>query len=88
MGSIELALILKYGIPLAIRLLADGKDEDKALEIATSAIAGMYRGNAGEALAGADDGQTESIISGLFDVIADVSDAMGNLIKAFGGLLK
>ena len=87
MGSIELALLLKYGLPLAIKLLDNSKDTDETIEVVTSVIAGMYKGNVSEALINADDEQTESIITALFDVITGVSDAVGNLIKAFGRLL-
>ena len=88
MGSTELNLLLKFGVPLAVRLLADGEDEKETIVTVTSAITGMAsRVDVGEALLEADEQQTKSIIDSLFGVIVGIGDAFGGLIKAIAGLL-
>lgn len=91
MGTTELNLLLKFGVPLAVKLLADGKEEKEAIEIAKTAVAGMASGgnlDIGDVLLAADEEQTQSIIDGFFGLITGVGDAFGNLLKALGGLLK
>ena len=85
MGNTELALLLKFGVPLAVKLLNDGKDEDETIEFVKTAIVNLEGGNTdlGSALVNADNEQTKNIIDGLFGVITGVGDAVGGLIKAF-----
>lgn len=90
MGTTELTLLLKYGIPLAIKLLNNGKDEEETTKAVTGAIEGMAAGEVdvgmGDALVKADKEQTKSIIDGLFGVITGTANALGGLVKALFGL--
>jgi len=89
MGSVETTLILKYGIPLAIKLLNSGEDEPETVETVTEVIAGMEEsGDVGELLVKADAEQTKGIVDALFDVITGAADAFGGLVKALVGLLE
>ena len=88
MGSTELALILKFGVPLAVKLLSDGRDETETVEAVTGAIVNMESGDIEleETLLEADKEQTKSIIDGLFGVITGAAGALGGLLKAIIGL--
>lgn len=88
MGTTETALLLKYGIPLAVKLLADGKDETETTESVVKAVAGMSAGgiDIGDKLLNADKEQSDGIIEGLFGVITGAGNALGSLVKAFFGL--
>lgn len=87
MGSTELALLLKYGVPLAVKLLSEGKDEEETVEAVTSAITNLESGaEIDEVLLAADEEQTKSIIDGLFGVLTGTLGAVGGLLKAFAGL--
>ena len=89
MGSLELSLLLKYGVPLAVKLLKDGETEDETVEVVVTAITGLSDNiDVGEALLKADKEQAKGIIDGLFGVLTGVTDAFGNLLKAIGGLFK
>ena len=89
MGTTELALLLKYGVPVAVKLLADGKEESETVDAVTSAITNMDAGvpDVGEKLLKADEEQTKNIIDGLFGMITGLGGAFGGLVKAFVGLL-
>ena len=89
MGSMELNLLLKFGVPLAVKLLVAGKDEKEVTDTVTAAVSGMAAGKVeiGKALLAADEKQTQSIIDGLLGVIVGTVDAFGGLIKAFLRLL-
>lgn len=88
MGSTELALLLKFGVPLAVKLLKDGKEETETIEVVSAAIVNMEAGemDVGTALLEADEEQTRNIIDGLFGVITGIADAVGGLLKAIVGL--
>ena len=88
MGTIELGLLLKFGVPLAVKLLTAGKTETETVIEVSHAIAGMSETNVGEVLLLADEQQSKSIIDGLFGLITGVANAFGNLINAFVGILK
>jgi len=89
MGSTELALLLKYGVPLVIRLLADGKNSEYVEEVVSCAITGVATSDieVRDALINADGKQTQSIIASLFGVITGATDALGGLVCALGGLM-
>lgn len=89
MGSVELALLFKIGIPLAMKLLAAGKTEAEIIKAVRTTIASIEAGdtNIGDALANADSVQAKGIVEGLFGIITGVTDAVGDLVKAFCGLL-
>ena len=87
MGNLELGLLLKYGVPLAVKLLRGGETEDETVEAVKAAIAGMANPpDVGETLLEADDEQAKGIVEGLFGVLTGVTDAFGGLLKAIGGL--
>ncbi len=87
MGSVELGLLMKYGIPVAVKLLNKGKSEKEASEAARAIV--LLAGNdVSNALLLADYKQTQSIIGSLYDVITDTGNALGGLLKSIGGLLK
>lgn len=93
MGSTELGLALKYGVPLVVKLLADGKKEEETVAAVADVITNMATGGAGDAgeigavisngLLGADEQQTKNIIDGLFGVLTGVMGAIGGLLHAF-----
>ena len=88
MGTVELALLLKFGVPLAVKLLANGKDEEETSVVVGDAIEKMAANkDVGPVLRTADKAQTESIINGMFSVIVGTGDAIGCLLKAILGLL-
>ena len=86
MGSLELELLLKYGLPVAVKLLQDGKDTNEVVEVVTKVITGIKDKDIAEVFVKADDKQTKGIIEGLFGIITGVGDALGGLVKAIGGL--
>jgi len=90
MGSTELALLLKFGIPLAIKLLAGGKDEVETVEAINNLITGIANDSVdvGDALLLANQEQTSGIIQGIYDVITGATNALSNLVKAFSNLFK
>lgn len=84
MGALELQLLLRYGVPLAVKLLAGGKSEKETVEAVQNTVSDLAKGrDAVEALLKADDKQVEGIVEGLFGVLTGVADALGNLIKGF-----
>ena len=90
MGSVELGLLLKFGVPLAVKLLGDGKNPDETVEVVTAAIVNMEAEppDISEALLAANKEQTKNIIDGLFNVLTEGLGAFGGLLKAFFGLFK
>ena len=87
--AIGIELALKYGLPLAIKLLNNGKDETETQAVVTAAITGITSGtDATETLLKADDAQTASIVDGLFNVITGAAGGLFGLIGALGGLFK
>ena len=88
MGNLELQLLMKYGLPLAVKLLGEGKTTEEA-RIAVEAVkvvSSVAGGDAVGALLKADDKQVDGIVEGLFGVLTGVGDAVGGLLKAIGGL--
>jgi hypothetical protein len=89
MGSLEMMLLMKYGIPLAIKLLSEGKDDKETIDAANTAIGAITSGhNAGDVLIGADEQQTNDIVNGLYGVLTGVTGAFGGLVKSLGNLFK
>ena len=87
MGNLEMELLLKYGIPLAAKLLKSGESEEKVIEAVITTVSGLKDApDIGEALAKADKEQAKGIIEGLFGVLTGVVGAFGGLLKAFYGL--
>ena len=88
MGSLEFQLLMKYGLPLAIKLLGDKHSEQEVKDAvkAVKIVADVSGDDAKEALLKADDKQTEGIVEGIFGLLTGVGDALGNLLKAIGGL--
>ena len=85
MGTVEMALLLKYGIPLAVKLLSNGVDEKETTKAVTVAIAGIASGEVndiGPVFEEANEEQTKNIIDGLFGVITGATNALGGLVKA------
>jgi type II secretory pathway component PulF len=89
MGSVEMMLLMNYGIPLAIKLLANGKDEKETAEVVTGAITGLTSGtDVKTALVNATPEQKDAMVNALFGVITGATGAITNLISALGGLFK
>ena len=89
MGSIELTLLLRYGVPLAIKLIANGKTKNDAVVTAGDAAIGLAADiDLAAKLVDAKPKQVKSIVDGLFDVITGASDAFSHLVVALVGLLK
>jgi hypothetical protein len=88
MGSVEAMLIFEYGIPLAIKLLASGKEEKETAEIVADTVSGLNKAGVGAALKDATPAQKEAIVNGLYEVAAGVVGGAVNFITALGGLLK
>lgn len=89
MASTELTLLmLKYGVPLAVKLLHDGFNETQAVEMATVAVENLDGGLPGiaEILLKADKEKTKNIIDDLFALIKDTGNAFVNLIGTLLGL--
>lgn len=87
MGSVELALLIKYGIPLAVKLLSNGKNEPETVEAVNTVITGISSGgDVSGALLNADETQTNNIVDGFFGLLTGVSGALGNLVKGLGSL--
>jgi len=88
MGNLELNLLLKYGVPLAVKLLREGHStaEVETAVKAVKIVSGIAEVNVQEVLLKADDAQTESIVDGLFGVLTGVGDALGGLLRAIGEL--
>jgi len=86
--KLETILLLKYGVPLAFKLLGEGKSatEVKNAVEAIKIVSGVGGTDVKEALAEADEKQTNGIVEGLFGVLTGVTDAFSNLLKAIGGL--
>jgi len=83
MGSVELALLIKYGLPLAMKLIKAGEDGTKVAEVVTNIV--TVKGDIAETLLTADDQQTQAIIDGLF---GEVGKSLDDLLKAIGELIK
>jgi hypothetical protein len=88
MGTVEMALLLKYGIPLAVKLLANGKNEKETTELVSGAITDLGKDDIVQALVTADEAQTNAIVNALFGVITGASGALAGLLGVFWGLLK
>lgn len=88
MGALELSLILKYGVPLAIKLLLGGKIESETVDAVNSVITGMASGDidVAKVLLAADEEQTNAIINGTYNVIIGTADALGDLVKSLSVL--
>lgn len=83
MGTIETQLMLKYGVPLAIKLLANGRVD--AANEAQAIIENLDSEGVGEALIHADSVQAESIVEGLFQTV--IGKGIGDLVSVLAGLL-
>jgi len=87
MGTTEMGLILKYGIPLAIKLLAGGKDQEETEEAVQDAVGGIASGeDVGGVLLSADEQQAQTIIDGMYDVITGATGALSSLIDGLAAL--
>ena len=80
MDPATLALILKFGIPLAFRLLNDGKDNQEAIETAQETVEALATGDVVESLIAADEEQTEFIVNCLHGALSGVAEALGELL--------
>ena len=83
MSPLILGLTLKYGVPLAIRLIDEGKakDEQEAIETAQGIIADLaFSDSITERLVSADKEQTEFIVACLYDALTESIDAIQDLI--------
>ena len=89
MGNLELGVLLKYGIPLVVKLLAAGKKEEETVKAVTTAIVNLDGGvvEVREKLLAADDEQARGIVEGMFRVLMGVVDGVFNLAGALVGLL-
>ena len=87
MGSVEIALLIKYGVPLVIKLLSNGKEEASAIEIAEESIVNLKESGMVSTLLHADQEQTNVIVKALYDVVTGTALSAGKLIMAFVGLL-
>ena len=89
MGNLELELALKYGIPLAVKLLSDGKGAKETELVVKEAVRNLVTSEVdfGKALAEASDEQADGIVEALFGLITGVAGAVGGLIKGIFGLL-
>ena len=90
MGSTELALIVKFGLPIAARIF-DNDSKILPIDAAEQAIAEVEAlrknlKNADEILLAADEAQTQGIIDGLFSFATGVVGAPVALIATFLGL--
>jgi len=88
MGNTEAQLALKFVLPVVIRMIANGKDEQETVEAAKDIIADFNKGgiNFENKLLFADKEQTKSIIDGLFGLITGIPKALDGIIHALFGL--
>ena len=83
MSPLILGLTLKYGVPLAIRLIDEGKakDEQEAIETAQGIIADLaFSDSITEQLVSADKEQTEFIVACLYGALTEAIGAIQELI--------
>ena len=91
MGATELALILKFGIPLGMKLISKGAKEQEAIDAVAATIDNLEANplSMREVLLTADEQQTDDIINHLFGVITGIGGAGGGLLRVlfslFGG---
>ena len=85
MGTVETALLVKYGIPLAVKLLSSGKSEADTVVAVVEAIDGLDKDEIVNTLVDAGEENAKSIVDGLFDLITGVA---GGLAKLLGGLFR
>ena len=84
MGTGELGLLLKFGIPLAESLLLNHEEKAETLAAVVEAVNNLSNSVAmGEALLDANEKETENIIKGLFDVLVGA----GNAVNTLAGIL-
>ncbi len=88
MGTGELGLLLKYGMPLAEKLLAADKKKGETIDAVVGAVNNLSDiPDMGEALLNADKDETANIIDGLFGVLAGVGDAVDGLAETLIALM-
>ena len=78
-----IALTIQYGIPLAVKLLAKGKEEKEVAVAVTETVLSLSAGDVGEKLINATPEQKNVIVDALYDVVTGTADALGNLLGAF-----
>ena len=80
MDPMLIMLILKYGVPLAIRLIKDGKDDKEATQMALEVVENLATGDIKEKLLDADKEQTEFIINALYGALQGLHEKFQSLI--------
>lgn len=85
MGTLEMALLLNVGLPLALKLINGGKNSDEAAKIAQMAVSDI---SVIDQIATATPQQNKEIVDGLYDVLSGAGGAFGNLIGLLGNLGK
>ncbi len=88
MGAIEFQLFLMYGLPLIIKLLNEGRTDEQTTKAVAESIAGLKNSNVKDSLLNATPEQQESIVNGLYGVIAGAGNALDDIVKTFSNLLK
>ena len=83
MGSVKLILLLKYGIPLAMHLIADGTPTKDASENAVAVVHHLMElDNIPQELVDADTQKASDVIDGMFQVIKGVTTGLYILLSS------
>ena len=88
MGSMEMMLLMEYGIPLAIKLLSKGNDEQATAEAVQNTIVALKNPDVVEALNKATPETKADIINRLASVFTGAENAVSGIVAALGGLFK
>lgn len=81
-------LLFKYGIPLAVKLLSDGKDEKETTEIIEEVVYSLQSPDIVDYLLDADEEQTNRIVQGLYDVATGVGNSVQSLVDSLARIFK
>jgi len=88
MGITETQLLIKYGIPLAVKLLDKDQDPSEVAHDVASAIDSIaITRDITQKIANAPDDKAANIVEMLFKVLTGGLDAVGGLFKAVFGVL-
>ncbi len=86
MGTVETALLLKYGLPLAVRLIANGVAKDDAIEATTDMVEAINaEEDVAQYLLKADAKATAIIVDGFYDTLTGVAESLKKLLDLLLG---
>jgi hypothetical protein len=86
MGTVEMMLLMEYGIPLAVKLLQSGKDTAETTQAVQNTITTLQAPDVAASLASANPEQKTAIVDAIASAVNGAEDAVSGIVAAIGKL--